>query len=116
RLVKLSMDLHVAMSTLYKWREDAVDLTLYGAIEAGALRPYGIAPMQPDAARAEAGGAQGSAERGTRAGRRLAHPSGGWARRATRHTEPASGRDRTAQWMRTRAQGDAADRTRGALG
>ena len=35
RLVKLSMDLHVATSTLYKWREDAVDLTLYGAIEAG---------------------------------------------------------------------------------
>ena len=59
RLVKLSMDLHVATSTLYKWREDAVDLTLYGAIEAGALRPYGIARMQPDAARAEAGGAQG---------------------------------------------------------
>ena len=29
-------------------------------------------------------------------------------RRATRHTEPAAGRDRTTQWMRTRAQGDAA--------
>ena len=59
RLVKLSMDLHVATSTLYKWREDAVDLTLYGAIEAGALRPYGIARMRPDAARAEESGVQG---------------------------------------------------------
>ena len=43
RIIKLSMELHVAPSTLYKWREDAVELTLYGAIEAGAVRPYGLA-------------------------------------------------------------------------
>lgn len=42
RLIKLSMDLHISQSTLYKWREDAIALTLYGAIEAGVVRPYGL--------------------------------------------------------------------------
>lgn len=42
RLLKLSLDMHVSQSTLYRWREDAIELTLYGAIEAGVLRPFGL--------------------------------------------------------------------------
>lgn len=42
RIIKLCMELHVSESTLYKWREDIVLLTLGAAIEAGILRPFGI--------------------------------------------------------------------------
>jgi len=42
RITKLSIDLHAATSTLYKWREDILYLTMLGAIEAGVLRPFGL--------------------------------------------------------------------------
>lgn len=44
RLIKLALELHTAESTLYKWREDIIELTLFGAIESGVLRPYGLRP------------------------------------------------------------------------
>jgi len=42
RITKLALDLHAAPSTLYKWREDILYLTMLGAIETGVLRPFGI--------------------------------------------------------------------------
>ena len=42
RLTKLALELHIAESTLYKWREDIIELTLFGAIESGVLQPYGL--------------------------------------------------------------------------
>lgn len=45
RLLKLSVDMHVSQSTLYKWREDAIELTLFGAIEAGVVRPFGLSRL-----------------------------------------------------------------------
>ena len=42
RLLRLSMDLYIAESTAYKWRETLLDLVLFAAIEAGALSPFGL--------------------------------------------------------------------------
>jgi hypothetical protein len=42
RMIKLSLELNVAESTLYKWREDIFEIVLYAAIEAGLIRPFGI--------------------------------------------------------------------------
>ena len=42
RMIKLSMELTVSESTLYKWREDILEIVLYAAIEAGLVCPFGI--------------------------------------------------------------------------
>jgi hypothetical protein len=42
RMIKLSLDLSVGESTLYKWREDILEIVLYAAIEAGLISPFGI--------------------------------------------------------------------------
>ena len=39
-ILKLSMELHVSPSTLYKWREMILADLLMAAVQAGALRPY----------------------------------------------------------------------------
>ena len=44
RVIRLSMDFHVAESTVYAWREDGVQLVVSAAIEAGICAPFGIAP------------------------------------------------------------------------
>ncbi len=41
RMIRLSMDLCVSESTLYKWREDILNLVLYAAIEAGLTCLFG---------------------------------------------------------------------------
>ena len=51
RMIKLGMELTVSESTLYKWREDILEIVLYAAIEAGLVSPFGIraaeAPTEP---------------------------------------------------------------------
>ena len=42
RMIKLSLELSVAESTLYKWREDILEIVLYAAIESGLIRPFGL--------------------------------------------------------------------------
>jgi len=42
RLIKLSIDFGISESTLYKWREDVLEIVLYAAIEAGLISPFGI--------------------------------------------------------------------------
>ena len=42
RMIKLGMELTVSESTLYKWREDILEIVLYAAIEAGLITPFGI--------------------------------------------------------------------------
>lgn len=42
RMIKLGMELTVSESTLYKWREDILEIVLYAAIEAGLVCPFGI--------------------------------------------------------------------------
>lgn len=37
RMIKLSLELCVAESTLYKWREDILEIVLYAAIEYGLI-------------------------------------------------------------------------------
>lgn len=41
RIIELSIDMHIAESTAYKWRECILDLVLFAAIEAGVLMPFG---------------------------------------------------------------------------
>lgn len=48
RMLRLAVELHVSQSTLYKWREEALLLTLLGAVEAGVLHPLGL-PAEPEA-------------------------------------------------------------------
>lgn len=42
RMIRLSMELHVSEPTLYKWREDILQIVLAAAIEAGVIRPFGL--------------------------------------------------------------------------
>ncbi len=42
RMIKISIELGVGESTLYKWREDILEIVLYAAIEAGLISPFGI--------------------------------------------------------------------------
>jgi len=42
RMIKLSIELSVGESTLYKWREDILEIVLYAAIEAGLISTFGI--------------------------------------------------------------------------
>lgn len=40
RMIQLSLELCVSESTLYKWREDILEIVLYAAIETGLLHPF----------------------------------------------------------------------------
>ncbi len=42
RLIRLSLELSVSESTLYKWREDILEIVLYAAIEAGVVGMFGL--------------------------------------------------------------------------
>ncbi|GEM_PF-2136875 len=42
RMIKLSMELCVSESTLYKWREDILSVVLFAAIEADLIRPFAL--------------------------------------------------------------------------
>ena len=42
RMIQLEQDLCVTVSTLYKWREDILEIVLYAAIESGLLCPFGL--------------------------------------------------------------------------
>ena len=48
RMIKLGMELTVSESTLYKWREDILEIVLYAAIEAGLITPFGIRAGERD--------------------------------------------------------------------
>ena len=42
RMVHLSAEMSVSESTLYKWREDILEIVLYAAMEAGVVGLFGI--------------------------------------------------------------------------
>lgn len=42
RLIRLSEEMCVSESTLYKWREDILEVVLYAAMEAGVIGLFGI--------------------------------------------------------------------------
>ena len=42
RMVRLSAEMSVSESTLYKWREDIFEIVLYAAMEAGVVGLFGI--------------------------------------------------------------------------
>jgi len=42
RMIRLSIELCVSESTLYKWREDIFEIVLYAAVEEGLLHPFGL--------------------------------------------------------------------------
>ena len=42
RMIRLSLELSVSESTLYKWREDILEIVLYAAMEAGVVGLFGI--------------------------------------------------------------------------
>jgi len=42
RLVRLCTEMNVSESTLYKWREDIMEIVLYAAMEAGVVGLFGI--------------------------------------------------------------------------
>ncbi len=42
RMVRLSEEMSVSESTLYKWREDILEIVLYAAMEAGVVGLFGI--------------------------------------------------------------------------
>ena len=42
RLVRLCAEMNVSESTLYKWREDILEIVLYAAMEAGVVGLFGI--------------------------------------------------------------------------
>lgn len=41
RMIRLSMELSVSESTLYKWRDDILEIVLYAAIEYGVIALFG---------------------------------------------------------------------------
>lgn len=41
RMIRLSMELSVSESTLYKWRDDIIEIVLYAAIEYGVVALFG---------------------------------------------------------------------------
>ena len=49
RMVRLSVEMSVSESTLYKWREDIFEIVLYAAMEAGVVGLFGIREA-PDSA------------------------------------------------------------------
>jgi hypothetical protein len=46
RLIRLSEEMCVSESTLYKWREDILEVVLYAAMEAGVIGLFGIRAAQ----------------------------------------------------------------------
>ena len=42
RLIRLCTEMSVSESTLYKWREDILEIVLYAAMEAGVVGLFGI--------------------------------------------------------------------------
>lgn len=46
RLIHLSREMCVSESTLYKWREDILEIVLYAAMEAGVVGLFGIRAAQ----------------------------------------------------------------------
>ena len=42
RMIRLSQEICVSESTLYKWREDILEIVLYAAMEAGVVGLFGI--------------------------------------------------------------------------
>ena len=53
RLVRLCADLNVSESTLYKWREDILEIVLYAAMEAGVNGLFGIRAVEEQEALSE---------------------------------------------------------------
>lgn len=41
-MIRLSVELSVAESTLYKWQEDIIEIALYAAIEYGLVSLFGL--------------------------------------------------------------------------
>ena len=54
RMLQLEEELCVTVSTLYKWREDVLEIVLYAAIESGLLCPFGLERKPRDAGRPHA--------------------------------------------------------------
>ena len=48
RMIRLSIELSVSESTLYKWREDILEIVLYAAIEAGLVGLFGLADCETE--------------------------------------------------------------------
>ena len=46
RMIRLSEEMCVSESTLYKWREDILEIVLYAAMEAGVIGLFGIREME----------------------------------------------------------------------
>ena len=46
RLIRLSVEMSVSESTLYKWREDILEIVLYAAMEAGVVGLFGIREVE----------------------------------------------------------------------
>ena len=54
RLIRLTVEMSVSESTLYKWREDILEIVLYAAMEAGVVGLFGIREAdEPQAKREE---------------------------------------------------------------
>jgi hypothetical protein len=47
RMIRLSVEMSVSESTLYKWREDILEIVLYAAMEAGVVGLFGIRETEP---------------------------------------------------------------------
>lgn len=48
RMIRLSEEMCVAESTLYKWREDVLEIVLYAAMEAGVVGLFGLRAAQEE--------------------------------------------------------------------
>ena len=46
RMLRISQEMNVSESTLYKWREDILEIVLYAAMEAGVIGLFGIREME----------------------------------------------------------------------
>ena len=46
RMLRISQGMNVSESTLYKWREDILEIVLYAAMEAGVIGLFGIREME----------------------------------------------------------------------
>ena len=48
RMMHLSVEMCVSESTLYKWREDILEIVLYAAIEAGLVGLFGLTDYEAE--------------------------------------------------------------------
>lgn len=48
RMIRLSQEICVSESTLYKWREDILEVVLYAAMEAGVVGLFGLRASQEE--------------------------------------------------------------------